>query len=102
MIIDQRLFCAFPRGFARVVDRLPVFSVGELCGIAFESSLARAFPRSDVQRQLPDRVGAGNRVRSSLLRSDPVEQLKHGWSMPRFAVKRTSKLISNSFDFSRR
>ncbi len=102
MIIDQRLFCTFPRCFARVVDRLPVFRVGKLRTVAFEASPARAFPRFDVQRQFPDRVRAGNRMRSSLLSRDPVEQLKHGWSMPRFTVKRASKLISDAFDFRHR
>jgi hypothetical protein len=38
------------------VDWLPVFFVGEACQIALEPSQASAFPRRDVQGQLPDRV----------------------------------------------
>src|SRR5215208_135858 len=62
MTIDQLLFRVLPRRFTRVVYRLPVFIVGELCRVALEASQARAFPGSDVQRQLPNRMSAGNRM----------------------------------------
>ena len=77
MIVDQLLFRRFPRRLTSVVDWLPIFRVAELGWIAVQSTEARAFPRSDVHGQLPDRVRAGNRMRRSLLRCNSIQQRKH-------------------------
>src|SRR5215211_1239928 len=43
-----------------------------------------------------------NRVRRSLRRRDSVQQRKHGWSMPCFTFKRTSKLIPDAIHLCHR
>src|SRR5689334_12255981 len=102
MIVDQLLLRRFPRCVARVVDGFPIFSVSELRWIAVEPAQARALPRCDVQRQLPYRMRARNRMRRGLLCRDSIQQSEHRGSMPRFAFERTSKLISNAIHFSHR
>src|SRR5690349_18277348 len=99
MIVDQLLFRRFPRCVARVVDWLEIFRFSELRGIAVESPQTRALPRRDMQRQLPDRMRARNRMRRGLLRRHTFQQREHRWSMPRFTFERTSKLISNTIYF---
>ena len=96
------LFRTFPGGFARIGDGPPVFVLGELGRIAFESSSARVFPGSDVQRQFPDRVRAWNRMRRGLRCRHAVQQRHQRWSMPRVAVKSTHKLIADTFNFIHR
>src|ERR1041385_6485428 len=58
MSVEQILLRVLPRFLARIVDGPPVFFVTESRGIAVKTSQASAFPRRDVQRQLPDRVRA--------------------------------------------
>src|SRR5262249_48725725 len=66
MSVDQILLRILPGFVARIVDGPPVFFVTELRGVALKSSQAGAFPRPDVQRQLPDRVRARDRMRGGL------------------------------------
>src|SRR4051794_12815481 len=99
MVVDQLLPRCFPGCVTRVVDWFPIFRVSELCWIALEPAQARALPCRDVQRQLPDRMCAGNRMRRGFLRRDSFQQREHRWSMPRFTFECTSKLIANAFHF---
>src|ERR1044072_2172859 len=100
MCLEQLLFGALPRRVTLVVDGPPVFLIGESRRIAIETSQARAFPRFDVHRQLPDRMSAGNRMRCGLLRSYSIQQRQHRWSMPRFTLECATKLILDTIYFT--
>src|SRR5262249_5989834 len=49
MISSQMLFGCLPGVFTGVLYYGPIFLVGELCSVALKSSLARFFPRGNVQ-----------------------------------------------------